>query len=100
MYQINGYFTSSMSGVRQRLQVETTDVDEFLIPHVAVGQVVQISVDALDNQMLQGRVSSVAMLPEPSSTSTNATKYPVTISLESVPSQVHAGMSVRVTLPN
>ena len=82
------------------LQVETTDVDEFLIAHVAVGQVVPISVDALDNQMLHGKVSSVAMLPEPSSTSTNATAYPVAISLESIPPQVHAGMSVRVTFPN
>jgi multidrug efflux pump subunit AcrA (membrane-fusion protein) len=82
------------------LHVETTDVDEFLIAHVSIGQVIQISVDALDNQLLEGRVSSVAMLPEPSSTSSNATDYPVTISLESVPPQVHAGMSVRVTFPN
>jgi multidrug efflux pump subunit AcrA (membrane-fusion protein) len=81
-------------------QVETTDVDEFLIAHVAIGQVVDISVDALDNEMLHGRVSSVALLPEPSSTSTSATDYPVTINLDSVPSEVHAGMSVRVMFPN
>lgn len=82
------------------LQVETTDVDEFLIAHVAVGQVVQISVDAADNEVLQGSVSSVAVLPEASNTSTNAAAYPVAISLGSIPPQVHAGMSVRVTFPN
>jgi multidrug resistance efflux pump len=82
------------------LQVETLDVDEFLIAHVAVGQVVEISVDALDGEPLHGRVSSVAMLPEPSSTSTRATDYPVTINIDSVPPDVHAGMSVRVMFPS
>jgi multidrug resistance efflux pump len=83
----------------QSLQVESNDVDEFLIAHVALGEVVQVSVDALDNATLQGRVTSVAMLPEPS-TGSAATHYPVTINLEWVPSDVRAGMSVRIMFPN
>jgi multidrug resistance efflux pump len=82
------------------LHVETNDVDEFLITHLAVGQVVQVSVDALDNETVKGTVSSVAMLPEPSTTGNNATDYPVAIELERIPSDVRAGMSVRITFPN
>ena len=36
------------------LQVETSDVDEFLVGHVSVGQRVQVTVDALDNLALTG----------------------------------------------
>ena len=46
------------------LQVETSDVDEFLVSKVGVGQRVQISVDALDNLALSGTVSNVALLPQ------------------------------------
>jgi multidrug efflux pump subunit AcrA (membrane-fusion protein) len=83
----------------QSLQVETTDVDEFIISRVTVDQIVQVSVDALDNRTLPGKVLSVAMLPEPSSIST-AMHYPVTISLESVPTELRAGMSVRILFPS
>ena len=78
------------------LHVETNDVDEFLITHVGVGQVVQVSFDALDNETMRGTVSSVAMLPEPTA-GNSSTAYPVAISLERVPSDARAGMSVRVT---
>src|SRR5689334_15295931 len=47
-----------------QLQVETTDVDEFLVSKVAVGQRVQLSVDALDNLAINGTVSNVALLPQ------------------------------------
>jgi len=83
----------------QSLRVETNDVDEFIISRVAVDQIVQVSVDALDARTLPGRVTSVAMLPEPS-TSNSAVQYPVTISLEAVPSDLRAGMSVRVLFPS
>jgi multidrug resistance efflux pump len=79
------------------LQVETNDMDEFLITHVAVDHAVDVRVDALDNEVIRGRVTSIAMLPEPSSTGNNATDYPVMISLERAPPEVRAGMSVRVT---
>jgi multidrug efflux pump subunit AcrA (membrane-fusion protein) len=80
------------------LQVETNDVDEFLVSHVAVGQPVQVTVDALDDEPLRGTVTSVAMLPQMSTT--GAASYPVVISLSGVPPDVRAGMSVRLTLPD
>jgi multidrug efflux pump subunit AcrA (membrane-fusion protein) len=80
------------------LQVETNDVDEFLIGHVSVGQAVQVSVDAADNATLRGSVSSVALLPEAAAGATQA--YPVTIKLDALPSDVRAGMSVRVVFPD
>jgi HlyD family secretion protein len=80
------------------LQVETSDVDEFLVGHVSVGQRVQVTVDALDNLALTGIVTNVALLPQ---TGTNGSQaYPVIVSVSGVPPAVHAGMSVRMTLPD
>ena len=79
------------------LQVETSDVDEFLVSKVSVGQRVQISVDALDNRSMTGTVANVALLPQTGSTGSAA--YPVIISVGSLPSEVRPGMSVRVTFP-
>jgi multidrug efflux pump subunit AcrA (membrane-fusion protein) len=79
------------------LQVETSDVDEFLIGHVGVGQRVQITVDALDNLAFTGTVTNVSLVPQAALGGNQA--YPVIVSLGSVPPAVHAGMSVRITLP-
>jgi multidrug efflux pump subunit AcrA (membrane-fusion protein) len=81
----------------QTLQVETSDVDETLVGHAREGQTVQISVDAL-NATLKGVVRTVARLPQPDSS--GGQSYPVVISLNSLPPEVRAGMSVRVTLPD
>jgi multidrug efflux pump subunit AcrA (membrane-fusion protein) len=79
------------------LQVETSDVDEFLVSKVSVGQRVQLNVDALDSLVLTGIVSNVALLPQSGAGGTS--DYPVIVSLGGLPSQVRAGMSVRVTFP-
>jgi multidrug resistance efflux pump len=81
------------------LQVETSDVDEFLVGHVKVDQRVQVTVDALDNLALSGIVTHVALLPQTASGGGQA--YPVIVSLSGgVPPGVRAGMSVRITLPD
>jgi biotin carboxyl carrier protein len=80
------------------LQVETSDVDEFLVGHVTVAQRVQVTVDALDNLALTGIVTNVALLPQTATSGGQA--YPVIVSLSGVPPALHAGMSVRITLPN
>jgi HlyD family secretion protein len=80
------------------LQVETSDVDEFLVGHVSVGQRVQVTVDALDNLTLTGIVTNVALLPQTGASGSPA--YPVIVSLSGVPPVVRAGMSVRMTLPD
>ncbi len=79
------------------LQAETTDVDEFLVTQVRVGQQVQVMVDTLDNLSLQGTVKSVAGLPQ--TDSTGGQSYPVIITVNSTPSTLKAGMSIRVTFP-
>ena len=79
------------------LQVETSDVDEFLVNNVRVGQSVRVTVDTLDNLLLQGTVKSVAGLPQ--TDASGGQNYPVVISLGGVPTQVRAGMSIRVTFP-
>lgn len=80
------------------LQVETSDVDEFLVSNVRVGQSVRVTVDTLDNLVLQGTVKSVAGLPQ--TDASGGQNYPVVIALSGVPSQVRAGMSIRVTFPS
>jgi multidrug efflux pump subunit AcrA (membrane-fusion protein) len=77
------------------LQVETSDVDEFLVSKVSVGQRVQLTIDALDNRLFAGTVSNVALLPQNGSNGTAA--YPVISRVGGLP---RAGMSVRVTFPD
>jgi biotin carboxyl carrier protein len=80
------------------LQVETSDVDEFLVGHVKVAERVQVTVDALDNLALTGTVTNIALLPQTATSGSQA--YPVIVNLSGVPPAVHAGMSVRITLPD
>jgi multidrug resistance efflux pump len=79
------------------LQVETSDVDEFLVSHVQVGQPVRVTVDALDNLELPGTVRTVAGMPQ--ADASGGQNYPVVIALNSVPTSVRAGMSIRVSFP-
>jgi multidrug resistance efflux pump len=46
------------------LQVETVDVDEYVVGQVRIGLPVHVRVDALDNATLAGTVSGVALLPQ------------------------------------
>ena len=82
----------------RRLQVETNDVDEFLIGHVQPGQSVTLQIEALDRRELTGRVRSVALQPQP--TPGGDQHYPVTIDLGGTPPDLRPGMSVRVTFPD
>jgi hypothetical protein len=47
-----------------RLQVETTDVDEFLIGHISSGQSVALQIEALDRRELTGKVRTVSLQPQ------------------------------------
>jgi len=79
-----------------RLQVETTDVDEFLIGHVRAGQTVALEIEALDRREVTGRVRTVALQPQ--ATPGGDQHYPVTIDLGGAMSDLRPGMSVRITL--
>lgn len=78
-----------------RLQVETTDVDEFLIGHVRVGQTPTLQIEALGRRELTGRVRTIA--PQPQTTTAGDQHYPVTIDLGGSPPDVRPGMSVRIS---
>jgi biotin carboxyl carrier protein len=80
-----------------RLEVDTTDVDEFLIGHIRPGQMVSLEVEALDQREITGRVQSVALQPQ--TTAGGDQHYPVTIDLGGTPPDLRPGMSVRITLP-
>jgi biotin carboxyl carrier protein len=81
----------------RRLQVETNDVDEFLIGHVQSGQSVTLQIDALDRRELTGRVRTVALQPQ--TTPGGDQHYPLTIDLNTTPPDLRPGMSVRITFP-
>jgi multidrug efflux pump subunit AcrA (membrane-fusion protein) len=76
-----------------RFQVETNDLDEFLIAEVRRGQLVSVLVDALDEELL-GQVRSVAI--EPTRSATGDDHYPVLIDLLETPAELRPGMNVRI----
>lgn len=76
-----------------RLQVETSDVDEYLIPYIYRGQSVTLLVDALD-QELAGLVRTVAL--EPAISSVGDEHYPVAIDLLETSPRLRPGMSARI----
>ena len=76
------------------MQVETTEVDEFLVPCVRPGQRVRVLVDALRERELAGIVGTVAL--EPRLTANGDEHYPATIELPDAPPDLRPGMTVRV----
>ncbi len=81
-------------GDLSRLQVETTDVDEFLIPSISKGQTVQVMFDALEGKRFAGTVRSVA--PQPQTGPTGDTHYPVIVDLAGTVPEMRAGMTARL----
>jgi putative ABC transport system ATP-binding protein len=81
-------------GDLSRFQVETTDVDEFIVGRVRPGQAVVVTVDALDRLVLRGRVRSVSL--EPRQGTDGDDHYPTVIDLETAPPDLRVGMTVRV----
>ena len=74
------------------LTVETSDLSERDIPRVVLGQAVQVSVDALGEE-LTGKVVLISPLAE---TLGGDVIYKTTIELETVPAGLLPGMSVDV----
>ena len=79
-----------------RSGVETTDVDEYLISRLKLGQALDVSVDALADRTFQGRVVSIALLPELGSGGDQ--QYPVKIALEGADPRLRPGMTARIRL--
>lgn len=78
------------------LVVETSDVDEYLISRLKLGQALDLSVDALPDRAFQGRVVSIALLPELGSGGDQ--QYPVKIALDGGDPRLRPGMTARIRL--
>jgi HlyD family secretion protein len=78
-------------------QVETTDLDEWGAARVTLGQGVEVRVLALDNQVLPGRVVSLA--PQATVLPTEDVVYKATIVLERQNPALRWGMTVRIDWP-
>jgi multidrug resistance efflux pump len=74
------------------LRVETSDLSERDIPHIAEGRTVTVFIEALGEEVA-GRVSEIAPLAD---TLGGDVVYRTTIDLDSMPSGLRAGMSVEV----
>jgi HlyD family secretion protein len=74
------------------LRVETTDLSERDIPNVEIGQSVTVQVTALD-QEVSGQVTEISPLAD---TLGGDVVYKTMIDLDTIPSDLRAGMSVEV----
>lgn len=77
-----------------RLQVETTDVDDYLIGRIRPGQLATITFDALSGRALRGVVRSISSQSQPAPG--QGIQYPTVIELEAAEPDVRAGMSVHI----
>ncbi len=77
-----------------QLRVETTDLDEFGAAQVKMGQPVSISVNALNDRVLAGKVEAVSL--QSVILSTGDTSYVVTVALDRQEPDLRWGMTVKV----
>lgn len=74
------------------------DVDETDIPHVAIGQPAEVTIDAYGEQKYAGRVTEVASSPRSGMGGTEAVNFEVKIQLESPPPGIRPGFSASGTI--
>ena len=76
------------------LQIETTDVDEWRLRRVRVGEIVDAYVTALEGRVLSVQVVSIA--PEATILPTGDVGYVVTLSIDKQDPDLRWGMTVRI----
>ena len=74
--------------------METTDLDEWSAVDVEVGQRVRITINALEDRVLTGRVTAIA--PRGKVLDTGDTAYTVTVLLDQQDPDVRWGMTTKV----
>lgn len=72
-----------------------TRVDELDVGDVEIGQIVEITLDALPDLFLDGSVAGIDLTPEIGSSST---QYPVRVEVESVDDLVRVGMTAALSI--
>ena len=78
----------------ESLQIETTDLSELDVTRIQIGDSVKVTIDALPELALDGRVAAIANRPTPGPNVT----YRVTIKLDQIPDELRWGMSAFVTI--
>jgi multidrug efflux pump subunit AcrA (membrane-fusion protein) len=78
-----------------RYQVETTDVDEYLIAKLRPGQAATLTIEALDGLELRGSVRTVSLQQQ--AAPGGSPSYPVMIDLPATGAPLRPGMSVRIS---
>jgi multidrug resistance efflux pump len=82
-------------GDQSRLQIETTDVDEYLIGYLFRGQQVGLTIDALDRRQFRGYVRTVSLQVEKNDSDDD--HYPVILDLTGPTAALRPGMTARVS---
>lgn len=77
-----------------RLRVETTDVDEYLVAHLRIGQEVAVAVDALPGHEFVGRITEITLTP--ATTASGDLHYPVYVAIEGSTPGLRPGMTARI----
>jgi HlyD family secretion protein len=77
------------------LRVETTDLDEIDVARVEVGQVVDVTFDAMSDEVYVGRVTRISPMAEPDG---GGVTYTVVIELETVDPKIRWGMTAFVDI--
>ncbi len=72
-----------------------TKADELDVGVVAIGQMVEITLDALPGLILEGSVAGIDLTPDIGSTST---QYPVRVELKSMDDRVRVGMTAAMSI--
>ena len=81
------------------LRVETTELDEYAVTNVKIGQAVRITVDALPGKTFTGKVVSI-MPPQVPLQADGNPFYVATITLDAQDPALRYGMTVRVDFSN
>ncbi len=70
-------------------------LDELDVNEVAVGQSVEVEVDALDGETFTGKITNISVA---GTTTNGATTYPVTVQIENPPEKLLPGMNVNASI--
>lgn len=87
--------TAIIVGDIGKLRIETTDLRETSVTRVRVGQPVQITLDGLPDQKLEGKVARIAPMATPGAGGVN---YTVTIDLDNLHPDLRWGMTANVEI--
>jgi len=79
------------------LRIETTDLDEWSMTRIRVGDLARISFTAFDDKIIEGRVAEIALKGE--ALSAGDVMYRAIIVLDEPDPDLRWGMTVRVTIP-